>query len=878
MWRGSRSREQGATLVAALLALALAILLLGGEPASALPREEGPTVYASRAKAQTPKKEVAGPPAPPKGKGKSKNPLHTPSLQEEEKKGGAKATPVSPVAGTGTAMKELGDEGQVDPIIGLGLRNPMCDHLSEIRDIRTRLACKEFGTPESVYPASNYGFDIFIDTGIDAPEGIAMKGIVRILDGIWLAVTFILKLILDLLGLAFGLNPFGNGETMRRVTGAVRLIYSGITSPWLSTMVVMGGIWFAYKGLVKREVGATVAGTLASIAMVVFGLWVVHEPSQSVGRLANMSNQVAIGVISAPHSGSLSRPNGAFAEEMSQTWERLVEVPFAGLNFSDVKWAMGPPPEEAVEKAEEKFCDDVGTRALLESSLHGGTDDEEQACRDFAREHYGKPARVVDLYLRSSPNSPAREALWQYFDKDEGDLYKSKVAAQGGDGVLTRLSMLALFVLALLGAVLLLAWLAIRLFTQAAIGFVLLLAAPFALFFPMLGDAGRRAFRTWGLTLLGAIVAKIIYAAFLSIVLLGFSILGRVGGSGGFLLATAFAWAVFLKRVELVGWLSIGELEVSQPLAFHRQLMALEMGRRMLRNVTGPIRGGAGGRGGGGPQPASRAEDPRATSMKRLRSSSLGISTRDPAPAAAGASASAAPGHGGGDAGRPGPQASLGPHAHAEAAGTSARAPRDPERAEWDEEGAGERHRNPGEYVEEAARGRERPDGEREGDLFDVRRREGDESRPGGQDPAHPIRREDGRPSELKKGGAPERARVEESVEKGRGREAERLEVGSQVPGRVREWGHAQQLHGNGSEHQGAGAQGPRKQGAGAMARADRPQGQRKQGPQGSGGTQPPPPQPGSGFGARRRHLMTKLPRRQREPGTDNRKNVVRGA
>ena len=109
---------------------------------------------------------------------------------------------------------------------------------------------------------------------------------------------------------------------------------------------------------------------------------------------------------------------------------------------------------------------------------------------------------MIDLYLRSSPGSHAREALWDYFDND--DEYKAKVAAQGGDGALTRLSMLALFAIGLLGAILLLAWLAIRLFTQAAIAFVLLLAAPFALFFPLLGDGGRRAFKTWGLTLLGA--------------------------------------------------------------------------------------------------------------------------------------------------------------------------------------------------------------------------------------------------------------------------------------------------------------------------------------------------------------------------------------
>jgi len=45
-----------------------------------------------------------------------------------------------------------------------------------------------------------------------------------------------------------------------------------------------------------------------------------------------------------------------------------------------------------------------------------------------------------------------REALWGYFDKEADERYKAKVAAQGGDGALTRLSMLALFAIGLLGS------------------------------------------------------------------------------------------------------------------------------------------------------------------------------------------------------------------------------------------------------------------------------------------------------------------------------------------------------------------------------------------------------------------------------------------
>jgi hypothetical protein len=584
-----RSRRATHRIATALVVAAGAAVSLP-PAAPAAPREDGPVVLYTRGAAQRPHKEVAGPPAPSK-KDKPSNPPGAGGGAKDGQKEGAEKAPKEPASplfpGPGTAPKEVGDNGQVDPISGLGLRNPTCDHLDQIRDRLTRVACETNGTPESHYPPTNYGFDTFIDTGVDAPMGTGLSIIVWLLNGVWLGVNFVLRCVFELLGLAFGLNPFGKGETMRELSSSINRLYWRITNPWLSTLVVMGGIWFAYKGLVRREIGASVSGTLAAIAMLVVGLWIVHSPAQTVGRLANMSNQMSLGVISAPQAGSVSRPMGSFAEAMSATWPKLIEVPFAGLNFSDVSWAMGPPPEEAVEKANEKLCDDVGTEALFEATTNSDGD-VDKACEEYVHNRYGKPKRVIDLYLRSSPNSPPREALWQYFDKDEGDRYKAKVAAQGGDGVLTRLSMLALFLVGLFGALMLLAWLALRLFTQAAIGFVLLLAAPLALFFPLLGDAGRRAFKTWGLTLLGATIAKVVYAAFLSIVLMGIATLGRPGGAIGFLLTAAFCWTVFLKRAELIKLLSVGDVD-AKPFSVPSQIAALALGRRALRTATGAV-------------------------------------------------------------------------------------------------------------------------------------------------------------------------------------------------------------------------------------------------------------------------------------------------
>jgi hypothetical protein len=498
-----------------------------------------------------------------RGAGRGRPPKVLGTHPKEEETGKQLLEP--PAASTETSLaKELGSSGQVDPITGLGIRNPVCDEPTQIHSRATRTSCEVTGTPETSYPTSDYGFDVFIPTGVTHPIGDFTAGFVTILNGIWLGLLFVLKLVLTLLGLAFGLNPFADGPTMARISAAVSQIYATVTEPWLSALVVCAGIALAWRGLISRDVAGSVAGTIAAVAMLVLGIWVVHAPRETVGRLASFSNQAALGIVAAPQSGSLADPTGSYAEAMSRVWSRLVEVPFAGLDFSDVDWALGPPPEEAVKKANEAFCEDNSSLTALAQLQNFGIHTEQQ-CAAFAEKRFGKPRRVIDLYLRSSPGSAARAALWNYFDHEDADTYKAKVAAQGGDGVITRLSMLALFAIGLIGALLLLAWLGVRLLSQAAIAFVLLLALPFALFFPLLGDWGRRSFRRYGLALIGAVLAKVIYAAFLSVVLLGIVTLGTVEGDGGsatgFLLSAAFSWAVFLKRGELIGCISVGEHE-----------------------------------------------------------------------------------------------------------------------------------------------------------------------------------------------------------------------------------------------------------------------------------------------------------------------------
>ena len=53
---------------------------------------------------------------------------------------------------------------------------------------------------------------------------------------------------------------------------------------------------------------------------------------------------------------------------------------------------------------------------------------------------------------------------------------------------------------------------------QTAVAFVVVLMAPLALFMPAFGERGRAAFALWAGTLAGALIAKLVYAALLSVV------------------------------------------------------------------------------------------------------------------------------------------------------------------------------------------------------------------------------------------------------------------------------------------------------------------------------------------------------------------------
>jgi hypothetical protein len=131
---------------------------------------------------------------------------------------------------------------------------------------------------------------------------------------------------------------------------------------------------------------------------------------------------------------------------------------------------------------------------------------------------------------------------------------------QEAGGTFPRLALLGMAAVGMLGAVALYAYLGVRLLLSAAMSLLLLLIAPAMLIAPAFGDGGRATFLAWAKRLIGALLAKLVYAIFLAVVLAAGAAFSHldIGWFGTWLLLGAFWWGVFIKRHEVIAFVSAG--------------------------------------------------------------------------------------------------------------------------------------------------------------------------------------------------------------------------------------------------------------------------------------------------------------------------------
>ena len=536
---------------------------------------------------------------------------------EKQKGGAGKAKPgvatgAAPGAGA-VPPATIPYGGSLDPTAVLGIENPLCGE-PELSAQQVR-NCRSSHSPEAAYPVGNYGWDIHIEAGgfISSLFVPAVSFVLQLLSVIWLVLLMILKGCLIILGFAFSLSPFTNNHMLSQIGTGLTGFYNDLTSPWLSTLFVILGGWGLYNGLVRRKTGETLAGMLMALVMMLAALWIIHSPRETVGRVAQAVNSASLTAVSAPSSGHINAPVRSYNDAMAGVWNSMTAVPFCAMNFSDVHWCMtAKPSDQALEAAREGLnLGDAFTQQLLAHL----PSNEEEASRALQRDLavlFGPAPTIRDLYLRFSPSGGPRDALWGYYNGKPDEhvglplnigpqlnigggttgAAPDKVAMQGRNGVLTRMVMVLIFTIGLIGGLLLLLWLAMKLVMATASSFVLVLATPLAMFFPVFGQAGRNAFTRWATALLGAIVAKLIFSGLLGIVLLGSSVIGSAIGRSsptlGLVAVMSFWWAVFLSREK---YLALFQVDPSNDrgAGLYRTLAGGYLGYRIAKGAKSAI-------------------------------------------------------------------------------------------------------------------------------------------------------------------------------------------------------------------------------------------------------------------------------------------------
>lgn len=449
-----------------------------------------------------------------------------------------------------------------DPIRSLGGDSPLCTSHPAGLDQKARADCKATGALEHPYPLDRYRFDWHIDTGVTKdPTSNLLAAIQWLLSMGWLALLYLLKGVLLAFQWAFSLDP--TNQAMRPTADALQRLHTRtLGQPWLLAAITVLGMWGLWRGIVQRRTIETAAGLLAAAVMMAGALFVIARPAQTIGQLSAGANDVSLGFLSGTADGTLKHPTRTVATSSRSIFDAVVLRPWCAMNFADVQWCLGKAPGDRLTRAERWLRYEPDTRPR---------NAEWQVVDDPGSEPWTNQPDVLGIDI---PGTDSLEKDDQKI-KDQLAGYKptktdsSRVEIQGKSQTVIRVALFLLIAAGMAGCIVLLGWLALNVLLQGLLTLVLLLAAPAMLFAPAFGEPGRRLFTSWAKKLLAAAVAKAIYALLLAIVLAINTIIGSLDAElpwlAVWLVSAVFWWGTYLKRGELLGWLSMGSQRPDTP-------------------------------------------------------------------------------------------------------------------------------------------------------------------------------------------------------------------------------------------------------------------------------------------------------------------------
>jgi hypothetical protein len=504
-----------------------------------------------------------------------------PSLLPARASGATPRAPSGPPLTTGGAEASEAQSTQSsggDPLVENGLGSPMCHAPAGAAPLsaQVRSDCRTAGWVAAAAPTSDYAFDVnagggFL-SGLD-PQLLLQR---YLLAPMWMGVVWVVHALLSMLEWAYTIDLLdspaqsGLGQGLRE-TQAV------FTRPWLVLALAIASVGAAYHGLVRRRVAETVGEVLLMAAMMLGGLWVIADPTGTVGVAGSVANQASLGALSAIAQGSPDGGAATFTDGMRAVFADGIEGPWCYLEFGDVRWCRDPGRLDP--RLHSAGLALAGEQGLNGCSFDAGSPFHICAALGSAQARaYSHSAELLrgartngELFLALPADSPERDAILTNGasgllavlcggTNTQVGSCRGPTAAQadfrGGGGTEQRAAGLLLILAGILGMVLLLGFLALHLLAAALMSLFYLLLAPAAVLAPALGDGGRAVFRGWAVRLLGALAAKLVYSLVLGAMLALERILLSLPGLGWWaqwLLVCAAWWGAFLHRHRAFG-------------------------------------------------------------------------------------------------------------------------------------------------------------------------------------------------------------------------------------------------------------------------------------------------------------------------------------
>ena len=461
--------------------------------------------------------------------------------------------------------------GAGDPLVDNGLGSPMCAGAGGLSTAALR-NCRTSGFVAAAAPTANYGFDVYGGGGL---LGLDPRVLLQeyLLAPVWTGLVWMVHALLVMLEWCYALDLLDSSATSGLGRG-LRAMQATLTQPWLAVVLAVASVLALYHGLVRRQVAQTVGQALLMGAMMAGGLWVIANPTGTVGALGRWADQASLGTLGALAQGTPSGATRTLADSMRAVFADGIEAPWCYMEFGDVQWCRDPARlDPRLRAAGLRLA--VGEQGLIGCRLNSSL---LSICAPRGSKQawaYSRSAELLraartngELFLALPANAAPRNStggssalLRVLCGSADIGACRGPTAAQAqfraAGATEQRIAGELLILLGAAGMVLMLGFLVLHLLAAAIQSLLYLLLAPAAVLAPALGDGGRAAFRSWATRLLGAVVSKLLYSLLLGAMLAMVRILLSLQGLGWWtqwLLVSTLWWGAYRQRHQVLGF------------------------------------------------------------------------------------------------------------------------------------------------------------------------------------------------------------------------------------------------------------------------------------------------------------------------------------